>query len=104
MGLIQRADVRAPVLPKETVTVEALGGDVIVRGLLLAEKLERNRLSGGHLVAHTLAHAVELGDGLPLYTAEEWAVFGAQNPAAALDLFKVAQRLSGDDPEANRKN
>ena len=104
MALLQRADVRAPVLPKETVTVGALGGDVIVRGLLLAEKLDRNRLSGGHMVAHTLACAVELGDGTPLYSAEEWAVFGAQHADAALDLFKTAQRLSGDDPEVNRKN
>lgn len=104
MALLKRADVRAPVLPKETVEVAELGGEVIVRGLLLAEKMARNKLDGGHMVAHTLACAVELEDGGPLFGVEEWAVWGSQHADAALMLFKKAQSLSGDDPETNRKN
>ncbi len=38
MAVIKRANVAPPVLPKETVEVEALGGEVVVQGLLLSDR------------------------------------------------------------------
>lgn len=104
MAMLQRADVRAPVLPKETVDVPELGGEVVVCGLLLDPLLKRNGLSGGALVLHTLAAAVVLEDGAPLFTYEQWDVWAAQHPEAAIRLFDVAQRLNGLNAQANAKN
>ena len=123
MSLIQRNEVKAPVLRKQTVTVPALNGDVIVRGLLLSELLEKNHVNaenqlprageteqqararaGGRVVSFTLARTVTLGDGKPLYSEEEWDVFGAENPDAVLDLFKVAEQLNGLNKKAVEKN
>ena len=39
MPALKRSDLVAPELPRETVAVPALGGDVIVRGLRLSERL-----------------------------------------------------------------
>jgi hypothetical protein len=123
MALLQRADVRAPVLPKETVPVPALGGDVVVRGLLLSQRLalhaynarqsqpqpgetdaDARARAGAQLVAHTLAQCVCAADDQPLYTTAEWEAFGSAHPAAALDLFYLARRLNGMDDEATEKN
>ena len=123
MALIERSQVKAPSLPRETVAVPALGGDVIVRGLLLSERMQLSSLNaqlaepapgeteaqarsraGGHLVSFTLARSVELADGKPLYTQQEWDAFGADHPEAALDLFKRARVLGGQDREEAAKN
>lgn len=39
MPVVKRGEVAAPTLPKQTVEVEALGGEVVVRGLTLVERL-----------------------------------------------------------------
>jgi hypothetical protein len=123
MALIERNQVKAPSLPRETVAVPAMGGDVIVRGLLLSERLElsgfharlvkpldgeseeqaRSR-AGGHLVSFTLARAVELADGKPLFSQAEWDTFGAEHGEAVLGLFQRANLLGGQDIEAAAKN
>jgi hypothetical protein len=123
MALIERNQVKAPSLPRETVAVPALGGDVIVRGLLLSERMQLSSLNaelaepapgetepqarsraGGHVVAFTLARAVELADGKPLFSHEQWDAFGAEHPEAAIDLFDRARFLGGQNPEAAAKN
>ena len=123
MALIERSQVKAPSLPRETVAVQALGGDVIVRGLLLSERMQLSGLNahlsqpepgeseeqarsraGGHLVSFTLARAVELADGQPLYTQPQWDAFGAEHPEAVLDLFQRARVLGGQDQAAAAKN
>jgi hypothetical protein len=123
MALIERSQVKPPSLPRETVAVPALGGDVIVRGLLLSERMQLSGLNaqlsqaepgesqeqarsraGGHLVSFTLARAVELADGQPLYTAAEWDAVGAEHPDAVLDLFQRTRALGGQDVEAAAKN
>lgn len=123
MALLQRAAVRAPALPKEAVPVDALGGDVVVTGLLLSQRLALHALNarlaeplpgedpaaartraGAQLVAHTLAQCVVLDDGQPLYTAAEWEAFGAAHPGPALDLFDKARALNGMDAGAAAKN
>lgn len=123
MALLKRADVRAPVLPKETVAVEALGGDVVVAGLLLSQRLALHALNarlsqpqpgedeaaaltraGAQMVAHTLAQCVVLEDGQHLYSVEQWEAFGASNPSAALDLFDRVRALNGMDGKGAEKN
>lgn len=123
MAMLQRADVRAPVLPKETVHVDALGGEVIVRSQLLSERLELMALNtqlavpkdgetaaqararaGAQLVSYTLARCVVLADGQPMYSQEEWDRIGAQYPNDVLALFNKSRALSGHDSELNAKN
>lgn len=123
MALIERNQAPAPVLPKETVQVDALGGEVIVRGLLLSERLalsaEQAGLlasqdgessaparmrAGAQMVPRTLAACVILADGQPMWTADEWDRFGAAHAEPAFELFAVAQRLSGLDAKESEKN
>lgn len=120
---VDRNQTKAPVLPQEVVPVEPLGGDVIVRGLLMSQQMaiaaqtllagapqegesdEAAQIRAKSLrVAETLARTVVLDDGKPLWTAGQWDVFGCQHPGVALQLFNTAQRLNGQDEEASVKN
>lgn len=120
---LERNQIQSPVLPKEAVQVDALGGEVIVRGLLLSERMEMSALNvrlsqpqageseadararaGGQLVVHTLARCVVLADGEPMWSAAQWDEFGARYPEEALHLFNTARRLNGQDAEAAEKN
>lgn len=123
MALLERSRVKAPVRPMETIPCDALGGDVIVRGMLLSERLEMQALNalmsepaageteqqararaGAQMTAQMLARCVILGDDKPLFTVTEWDQFGARHPEAVLDLLRVAQRLSGTDEQDIEKN
>ncbi|MEO8153563.1 MAG: hypothetical protein ABI605_10875 [Rhizobacter sp.] len=110
MTLIKREQVAQPALRKEAVTVEALGGDVVVRELLLSERLAmraRAQEAEGDDVqgmVRLLAYAVVDADGLPIFTQAQWDVFGAQHADAVNELFGKALTLSGYDGEAARKN
>ena len=106
---IKRSDLALPETPRETVAVPALGGDVIVRGLLLGERLAlfanlRQAASTYGHVSTVLAATVIDDDGLPLFSAAEWEVFGGSHFSQVLDIFLVAQRLSGLDAEVIEKN
>lgn len=123
MEVLSRKEIKAPTLPKETVDCPALGGAVVVVGLTLTQHMvlhglrrtlarplagetaeEATSRAGGRLLAETLARCVRLADGEPLYTADEWEVWGAKNTPAAMDLFAVCERLNGDAEDANAKN
>lgn len=124
MALIERSAAPvAPILPKETVPVAELGGDVIVRGMLLSESMalaglsadlaeikpgesteQAQRRAGREIVFFTLASCVVLADGLPFWTAAEWDAFGSKHPAVVLDLYKKSRRLGGHDDADNAKN
>lgn len=123
MALIQRDQVQPPVLRKQTVPVPGLGGDVIVQGLLLSEIMESRHVNdmakvplegesedhararaGGRLVAFTLAKTVVLADGKPLFTEDQWEVFGAEHPGDVLELYNVASSLNGRSLEDTKKN
>lgn len=108
MAVLSRGAVPAPVLRKKTVTVEALGGDVVLSGLMLGQMLALGRKGQGdqdfgHVCA-TLAIGVLLDDGKPMWTKEEWEVFGGTHPTVALDLFNQIDALCGtaapESPEA----
>lgn len=126
---IDRNQARAPVLPKEAIDVPEIGGEVIVRGLLLTERLALfvenlpARSSGDEAagaegppidgapsanrfihIPRMLARTVLASDGEPLWTEAQWEHFGAVHFEASLGLFRIAQRLSGLDIEDARKN
>ncbi len=101
---LSRDKLRRPSLPKETVDVPALGGEVVVRGMLLAERLE---LWSGTVtysqIAKALAACVLLDDGKPALTVDEWEAFGGTNLDDAISLFQVVKRLSGLGTDAEKK-
>lgn len=120
---IDRTQVPAPVAPREAIQVDELGGEVIVQGLLLSQRLQmaaaRQRLSvpragetdeeareraAGDVICETLARCVLANDGEPLWSAAQWQVFGSTHVGAALALFNAAQRLNGFDIGAARGN
>jgi hypothetical protein len=122
MATVQRGQLLAVELPTQEVDVPAVGGTVLVRGLsmpqLLAFSAARRRAlqpvgdetpdqaaerASGELVPLLLAETVVLDDGLPVYSAAQWAVFGAQHPQATLELWRAAIALSGQDPTAEKK-
>lgn len=119
MTVVTKAGIASPVLPKQSVEVEPLGGEVVVRGLLLVELLgvqqriaTLHQAAGGgdhaasvsEIVPDVLALCVLDADGVSLFSRAEWQIFGGQHQAAALNLFNVAWRLSGMDRAGTAKN
>ena len=116
MAVLKRCDIAEPVLPKETVEVTALGGEVVVRGLLLSEQLhiharilaattDKTTPDGVHsMLPVLLARCVLDADGACLFTEEQWQIFGAKESAQAVSLFNVAWRLSGLAEADTEKN
>jgi hypothetical protein len=104
---LTRAELRLPPLPKKTVNVPELGGEVIVRGLLLRDRLALVDEAGPQdmgRVARLLAATVIAPDDTPLLTVEEWEQFGAVHFAATLSLFGEAAKMAGLAVEAAEKN
>lgn len=119
MAVVNRKALATPALPKETVPVEAFGGDVVVCGLLLTQRLAlqariRHLNVGAEvdpsvdptiaIVPEMLAQTVVDDEGKPVFDAAQWQTFGAVHQAQALQLFNTAMRLSGFDSEAAEKN
>jgi hypothetical protein len=105
MAVLKKSDMKAPVLPKETVNVPSLDGDVIVQGLMLKDRLdiysaEKTEIS----LSKFLAVCVVDADGKALFTQQEWEIFGGNNTKDAIELFKVAKRLNGLDAKVVEKN
>ena len=107
--MVARANITLPTLPRESVAVPALGGDVTVRGLLLRDRLEffaglREGDNRFDRISQLLAKCVVGDDDQPLLTEAEWEIFGSANFAEALQLFAVVKRLAGLDAEVVEKN
>lgn len=111
---VRKADVPAPTLPEEVVSVPELGGDVLVRGLDLAQRMTLSHsfrtkagefVNFGHLVP-LLAITVLDADDQPLFTEKEWLAWGSTNErqVAACKLWDVAWRLSDLDGKQAEKN
>lgn len=120
---LSRKDVKAPVLRREVVPVPALGGEVIVRAMLLEEKLavlaamhapaaplpgesapEAKTRANSAVVSLVLSTCVIDPDGVALMTRQEWREFGGQHMDEALVAFNKALELSGFDAERVEKN
>jgi hypothetical protein len=113
--LIKRGDVASPELRREVVPVAALGGAVAVVEMTLGDRLDFEALlqaqkgadkaaTADVTVPHLLAACVRDADGLAVFTADEWKVWGARNHGAAIGLFNIAFRLCGFDGDAAAKN
>lgn len=108
MALLKRGNVTGPTLRKETVPVPSLGGDVVVRGLMLSERLglrekaqaAKEAGGGDRFVAELLACSVVDADGHPLFTAEQWDIWAADHPAEFGALIDKSMELGGLDGAA----
>jgi len=120
---LDRSQIKLPELPKETVAVESLGGEVIVRGMLLSERLasdnvhaaSRNPREGeteddaharaGTAIVFRVLHTCVVDDsGKRLLSIEEWDAFGTAHQTDVFRLFNTAMRLSGQDLGDVEKN
>lgn len=120
---LNRSQISLPELPKEVVAVESLGGEVIVRGMLLSERLasdgvhasarkpqegesegDAHARAGAAIIFRTLHTCVVDDSGGRLMTVQEWDAFGTAHQTDAFRLFNVAMRLSGQDLGDVEKN
>lgn len=103
---LKKSDIAKPSLPMEAVEVPELGGEVIVRGLLLSERLDLvlHEDEGIARIPRMLSTCVIDADHKAIFTADEWETYGARHAASALKLWEVAKRLSGMDREDTEKN
>jgi len=121
---INRSQIKSSPLPKETVHFAPLGGEVIVRGLRLAEQMANERrtvqersLRDGETAEEALSRAnavmavriasqavIDPDDGEPLMSVAEWEPIAAAHPTEFFDLAAVALRLSGSQVADLEKN
>lgn len=105
---LRRADLEIPTLPREVVSVDSLGGGVVVRGMLLSERLqwtaEYDDQARFEQAAKALACCVVDDDGAPLLTVDEWQAHGARHMEECLRLFEVVRRFSGLGGEVEKKS
>lgn len=101
MTVLTRGAVPEPMPPMETVAVDALGGEVIVKALLLSERLElqTNESPVAKRVATVLGLCVLMADKQPMWSAEQWESWGAAHYEEAMRIFEVVHRLSGLGPK-----
>jgi hypothetical protein len=116
MALINRSAVALPELRRELVQVDALGGEVAVVEMGLADRLDfedalasskgaaGKRTGIDTLLPLLLAACVRDDEGEPVFDAAKWRIFGARHRNEAIGLFNVAFRLSGFDGDENAKN
>lgn len=98
MAVLRRVDLASPVLHQEEVEVPALGGAVIVRAMplnVLFDVIDSARADSANAVPKLLAQSVVDADGEPLWSAEQWATWGASQFEATLALYQAAQRVCG---------
>lgn len=107
-------------IPKD---VAGLDGTVYVRTRMLADRIALSNFRsalppqregetdpdfesrvGSWMAVKTLSLQVEYVDGSPVYTPDQWAVFGDGHPDAVLALFEECGAQSGNDQEALAKN
>lgn len=119
--LLSRDSVPPLELPTEQVAVPALGGAVLVRGMDMPQMLRFNQAqrrarapregeteqeaherAGAQVMPMLLEMCVLASDMLPVYSAAQWGLWWTRHPDAAIELFNVALRLSGQEPEPGK--
>lgn len=105
-------------LPRQTVTVDEWGGDVIIRSLTAAERdaweagfiddsSKKVKIKYTNAKASLVARCAVGEDGIRLFTDEEVAELGRKSAKAVNRLYDVARELSGlstEDIEELEKN
>jgi len=111
VALLSRADLLAAcVLPRETVHIPELGGDVIVQGMsgaqrdaweasLVEGRGKKRRMNTANIRAKLVAQCCVDQDGRRLFTDEDVEVLGTARVDVLNRLFGVAQKLSGVSDE-----
>jgi len=97
---LDKSTIVRPVLRKQAVPVETLGGEVILRQLTLSEMLElgndsRQGATREHEIARVLSWCAIDADGHPLLSIDEWLAWGASCLDDAFNLYKVVIALTG---------
>ncbi len=103
---LKKASLPVPRVQKETVEVAALGGEVVVYGLGLADKLRFATWEGPRFsqMCEGLAVAVRDASGDPLWDAAAWDAWGGQHLEDALKLWQAVERVSGMSEAQVEKN
>ena len=109
MGFVKKEKLPICTQDEEVVTVDELGGDVLVRSPSLDERLqlafgEKSDIKKVARFSQLLEVCVLDGDGNRLMTAEEWGAFGGKNLSAAIRLWDIAWRLADFNGERAEKN
>lgn len=111
MAVLNRDAVKLPALPKQTHPFPPLGGEVVVRSLLLKERIALSRTGAAALqfeefVPRLLAATVVDDKGQQLLDEEGWNHIGAikDNTEHVLALFGVACTLCGFDLAGEKKD
>lgn len=92
-----------PVSPEETIHIESLGGDVLVRGvpllgqqrILKAARSEEEDKNGCSGTAYMLSICVFQLDGTKIYSMHEWDIWAGANLDDANKLSRAATKLIG---------
>lgn len=99
--MLKKSEVPVPPQSREQIVpVPELGGDVLVRGLMLKDRLMLTRSDGYGVLSTMLSTCVfvegEQGAMVQLYTEQEWERWGAigRNYNAAMMLWDLARSLS----------
>lgn len=111
MAFLTRADLLAAIgLPRETVRIPELGGDVLVQGMsgaqrdaweasLVEGKGKRRHMNTANIRAKLVAQCCIDDGGNRLFTDTDIDVLGSTRVDVLNRLFGVAQRLSGVSDE-----
>jgi hypothetical protein len=107
MTVLKRSDIPRPSLPKETVKVKSLGGEVVARAMELGHRVEfslQSDMAWPERLSPVLARCIVDADGEPIFSAEEWEAWGGKHAREALELWAVVRKLSGiGDEEKNEQ-
>lgn len=114
MALVAREQIAPCELPEEVVSVPAVGGDVLVRGMDMPSLVrfrarqraigakkkgesqeDADERTGGELLPVLLEMCVLADDRQPVYSAAQWGVFATAHMDETMQLWEVAMRLSG---------
>lgn len=103
---INKNDVQRPVRRAETIHVEALAGEVIVRQVTLGPYLVCVRRGvGGQLpMAAMLADCVVDANAEPIFSEAEWELWAPRNMAATWQIYEKVRELSNLDADTTEKN
>lgn len=101
---LKRSDVPRPLRRMEAVHVDSLGGELIVKALLLNDRIKLEEMPAEARMPFALSVSVFDHDGEPWHTAEEWQIWGTSHLADLIKLGNAVARLSGLDVEATKKN
>lgn len=107
MAVLKRAEIPRPSWRSEEVFVEAWGGEVVVRPLSLALRLEMGLSAGGSMaesMLKILAATVVDAEGDPVLSEVEWEAFHSEHRQDTDRLLAAALRMSGLVAEDAEKN